>query len=51
MGSPRLENRHDCGFDMPSVRWMMDGAIEGDQGSRNMIDFAMYGCDGFVAVT
>jgi hypothetical protein len=34
-----------------SVDWMMGGAIEDDPTSRDVIDWAIHGCDDFVAVT
>jgi hypothetical protein len=47
----RMEKHHERGSDGPSACWMMGGAIEDDQGSRYVIDFAVHGFDSFVAVT
>jgi hypothetical protein len=35
----------------PSVRWMMEGAIEDDRGPISVIDLVAHEIDGFVAVT
>jgi hypothetical protein len=50
-GSPRMQNHDERSFDKPSVRWMMGGAIEDDQSSRDVIDLAVDGFDDSVAVT
>jgi hypothetical protein len=46
-----MQDHDECGFDKPSVRRMMGGAIEDDQSSRDVIDLAVYGFDGSAALT
>ena len=51
MGSPRLQNPYKRSLDKPSVREMMAGAIDDDQSSLDVIDFAVHGFGDFVVVT